>query len=56
MLTLPASQADAVLDWITRLPYPWTDAQRIVATAPAIEALAPVLQWIRRDAPHTLTA
>ena len=57
MLTLPATDADAILDWITGLPYPWTDAQRVVATAPAIEELAPVLQWIRRNEPHpSLTA
>ena len=57
MLTLPASQADLILDWITRLPYPWVNAQRIVASAPAIEALAPVLHWIRRNDSHgSLTA
>ncbi|WP_459616048.1 hypothetical protein [Bordetella sp. 2513F-2] len=51
MVTLEPGQTDAVLAWITALPYPWTDAQRVVAGAPAIEALAPVLAWIRRDAP-----
>jgi hypothetical protein len=57
MLTLPAADAGVILDWITGLPYPWTDAQRVVATAPAIEDLAPVLQWIRRNEPHpSLTA
>jgi hypothetical protein len=57
MLTLPANEADVILDWITRLPYPWTDAQRVVASAPPIEALAPVLHWIRRnEQPASLTA
>ncbi|ARP96886.1 hypothetical protein [Bordetella genomosp. 13] len=51
MLTLPAHTSDTVLEWLTGLPYPWTDAQTVVAAAPAIEALAPVLQWIRRNGP-----
>jgi len=57
MLTLPADDAGTILEWITRLSYPWADAQRVVASAPTIEALAPVLQWIRRNEPHSsLTA
>jgi len=51
MLTLPAHDSPIVLEWLTGLPYPWTDAQQVVAAAPAIEALAPVLQWIRRNDP-----
>lgn len=49
MLNLPAHESPEVLAWITSLPYPWTDAQTIVDAAPRIEALAPVLHWIRRD-------
>lgn len=49
MQSLPADTAAAVFGWLTALPYPWTDAQRVVASAPPIEALAPVMQWIRRD-------
>jgi len=49
MLSLPPHDSGAVLDWLTALPYPWTSAQRVVDGAPPIEALAPVLQWIRRN-------
>lgn len=48
MLTLPADTESAVFSWLTALPYPWTDAQRVVNSAPPIEALAPVMHWIRR--------
>lgn len=51
MLDLPPDTASAVFGWVTALPYPWTDAERVVRTAPPIEALAPVMQWLRRDAP-----
>lgn len=50
MEVLPAANGEAVLNWITALPYPWTDAPRVVAGAPRIEALAPVMHWLRRDA------
>ncbi|WP_407849761.1 hypothetical protein [Bordetella petrii] len=48
MLSLPADTAPAVFAWLTALPYPWTDSQRVVTSAPPIEALAPVMHWIRR--------
>jgi len=51
MLSLPPSDSGTVLEWLTSLPYPWTDARRAVAAAPPLEALAPVLQWIRRNEP-----
>lgn len=51
MLSLPADTAPAIMGWLTTLPYPWTDSERVMQTAPAIEALAPVIHWIRRDAP-----
>lgn len=49
MLNLPADTAPAIFNWLTALPYPWTDPQRVVQAAPPIEALAPVMQWIRRE-------
>ncbi|AEE66016.1 hypothetical protein [Bordetella pertussis] len=49
MLTLPADTAGPVFGWLTALPYPWTDAQRVVASAPPIESLAPIMYWLRRD-------
>ena len=51
MVNLPADTAPSVFDWLTTLPYPWTDSQRVIQTAPPIEALAPVMHWIRRDSP-----
>ena len=51
MLNLPADTAPAIFGWLTTLPYPWTDPQRVMQTAPPIEALAPVMHWIRRDSP-----
>ncbi|CAM4290167.1 SnoaL-like domain-containing protein [Bordetella tumbae] len=49
MLNLPSDTAPAIFNWLTALPYPWTDPQRVVQAAPPIEALAPVMHWIRRD-------
>ncbi|KCB46959.1 hypothetical protein ACLQ9J_12260 [Bordetella hinzii] len=55
MEVLPPSTLPAVLAWLTQLPYPWTDAARVVAAAPPIEALAPVMHWLRHQtAPATL--
>lgn len=49
MLDLPADTEASIFSWITALPYPWTDPRQIVQSAPPIEALAPVMQWLRRD-------
>lgn len=49
MEVLPAEHAPAVFGWLTQLPYPWTDAKRVVAGAPPIEALAPVVHWLRHN-------
>lgn len=51
MITLPADTAPAIFAWLTALPYPWTDAPRVVQSAPPIEALVPVMQWLRRENP-----
>src|SRR5690606_17444411 len=48
MPTPPPDTAPAVFAWLTALPSPWTDAQRLVNSAPPIEALAPVMHWVRR--------
>lgn len=48
MLSLPPDAAGPVFSWLTALPYPWTDPRRVVNSAPPIEALAPVMHWIRR--------
>ena len=46
MEVLPPSQLVPVLGWLERLAYPWSSASAAIASAPAIEALAPVLQHI----------
>ena len=51
MLTLPTDTAPAIFGWLTTLPYPWADPQCVTQTAPPIEALAPVMHWIRRNNP-----
>ncbi|WP_198952784.1 MULTISPECIES: hypothetical protein [unclassified Achromobacter] len=48
MEVLPAETAGAVFDWITALPYPWTDRAAISAGAPALAALRPVLAYLNR--------
>lgn len=48
MEVLPAETAGAVFDWITALPYPWTDRAAISAGAPALLALRPVLAYLNR--------
>jgi hypothetical protein len=47
MQVLPPSQSAAVNAWIGRLPYPWASAKAAVDLAPPIEALAPVLEYLR---------
>lgn len=47
MQALPATDLEAVLAWLQRLSYPWTSAGAVIATAPAIETLNPVLQGLR---------
>ena len=42
-----------VMGWLTALPYPWCSAASAIAAAPSIEALAPVLRYVGRDAATT---
>lgn len=46
MVTLPASDTATVFGWLLGLDYPWTSAARVVATAPPLEALAPVVHYL----------
>ena len=46
MVTLPAADTEAVFGWLLALDYPWTDAARVVASAPPLEALAPVVHYL----------
>jgi hypothetical protein len=49
MQVLPPSQFEAVYAWVARLPYPWASAETVVELAPSIDALAPVLQYLRHS-------
>lgn len=46
MQVLPPSQLGPVLGWLGALPYPWACAAEAVASAPAIDALQPVLGYL----------
>ncbi|MGD7366429.1 hypothetical protein ACQCQW_26180, partial [Ralstonia pseudosolanacearum] len=46
MVTLPPSDTDAVFGWVLALDYPWTNARRVVAGAPPLEDMAPVVQYL----------
>jgi hypothetical protein len=47
MQVLPPQDAGRVIAWLERLPYPWASAQSVVSTAPAIELLQPVIDFLR---------
>ena len=49
MPALDPQALPSVLAWLKGLPYPWCPASRVVASAPAIDALEPVLRYVGRD-------
>ena len=46
MPVLPNDYLQPVLDWLAEVPYPWCTANEITKTAPAIDALGPVINYI----------
>jgi hypothetical protein len=46
MQILPPSHYEGIRSWFEQLSYPWNSAAAVVATAPAIEALNSVLQYL----------
>lgn len=50
MQVLAADNLDAVSSWLAALPYPWCSSGQALATAPAIDALEPVLGRLRLNA------
>ena len=49
MEVLAAEHAEAVLDdWLGHLPYPWCGASAALEAAPALPALAPVLDYLKK--------
>lgn len=51
MQILAAEYLDAVSSWLAALPYPWCTAERVLATAPAIDGLTPILNCLRHGEP-----
>lgn len=50
MEALPPSTAPVVLAWLHSLPYPWASADAVLASAPRVDGLAPVLDCVGRGA------
>jgi hypothetical protein len=48
MQVLPAQHSDAVFTWLAGLGYPWTSTRQVLASAPSITSLSPVLQYLCR--------
>lgn len=46
MVSLPPANSAAVFGWLLALDYPWTSAARVVAGAPPLEDLAPVVHYL----------
>ena len=46
MQRLPADRYAPVMNWLIALPYPWCPAPTLVAAAPAIEGLRPVIEHL----------
>ncbi|WP_211473860.1 hypothetical protein [Collimonas humicola] len=46
MQTLPADVVGDVMQWVSVLPYPWCSADAVIAGAPGVEGLDPVLAYI----------
>ena len=51
MQVLSANRLEAVLLWLTRLPYPWCPAHTALETAPAISDLDPVFRYVEGPTP-----
>lgn len=46
MQILPPRTQEAVMDWLSDLPYPWCSSQRAIANAPQLEGLGGILDCI----------
>jgi hypothetical protein len=51
MQILSADRCDAILQWLTQLPYPWCSARTVLEAAPSISELDPVLSHVGRQRP-----
>ena len=48
MQILPASNLEAIMNWLSGLPYPWCPVRTAVASAPKVEGLEVVLDYVSR--------
>lgn len=46
MQILPPRNLDAIMDWLSGLPYPWCPVQMAVASAPKVEGLEVILDYV----------
>ena len=53
MELLAADDLPSIMSWLTALPYPWCSADSVLASAPPIEALQPVLRYVGRTGADT---
>ncbi|HYQ61024.1 MAG TPA: hypothetical protein VEP29_08225, partial [Desulfatiglandales bacterium] len=47
MQVLPAETLEAIMDWLFGLPYPWCPVQTAVTSAPKVEGLDVILDYLR---------
>ena len=50
MQVLPAKDAGLIMRWLEQLPYPWASASSAASSAPAIEGLKPVIDYLAEHA------
>ena len=48
MQVLPPRDLECIMAWLTALPYPWCSVSAVVASAPPLAALEPVLRYVDR--------
>lgn len=56
MESLPSRDLDAVVDWVSGLPYPWCSVEEVLNAAPALDELGKVLEYIDVESVRTQLA
>jgi len=49
MQSLAPNSLISIMDWLSRLPYPWCSAQMALATAPSPDDLDPIRRYLARQ-------
>jgi len=49
MQILPPSTLEVIMDWLSGLPYPWCPITKAVASAPKVEGLAVILDYLSKS-------